>query len=498
MNKMGLKYGLICVAVSFVWCLLTTTCANFLNEFQTGDFAIYSAVGMSIESGLCLYKDVFDHKGPLQYVIYALAHSTGCFKLAMFIFEVAAVATSLIYTCKISIFLRSSKRDVVITGMSLLMFIYCISAGGGRPETYSLPLTFVAIYMTLKAAGKRCIPCSYFFYMGVLIGAHFLLKANNAFITCGLLFCSFIIQPDGLKSLCRKIGSAFTGVTVPLLLAMIYFVAKDSLYDFFEASFLMNFKYAATTEKGEGFWGQMFLSILPTAVGAYFVCRCAKLRLITREQTIIVVGILITGSLNMMLGICLFYYYISYIPVMILSIILGLRNVSTIQFLRNPYSAIIWGIVVLSCFNQYIISAARMSRYTFCFNFAPQSHIKTKSLFYEVQSAKEVSAAVPEQYRSQFWAYCVLPQIYPLTGMTPCIKYCMLQDHHSKWLTGIDAYIAKCLREMPPEYIAVPCNYMETDELKGNIILKNVLEREYVLIRRVPYGLTVDIYCRRH
>lgn len=78
--------------------MFTITCANFLNDFQVGDFAIFSALGLSVEKGLVLFRDVFDHKGPLQFFIYAFAHYTGCFKLTIFLLDVIACTVDLFFT----------------------------------------------------------------------------------------------------------------------------------------------------------------------------------------------------------------------------------------------------------------------------------------------------------------------------------------------------------------------------------------------------------------
>ena len=62
--------SLVCAALAL--CVATTSSSLYATNFWT-DTNIYFTIGRGMTQGLMPYRDLFDHKGPLLYMIYALA-----------------------------------------------------------------------------------------------------------------------------------------------------------------------------------------------------------------------------------------------------------------------------------------------------------------------------------------------------------------------------------------------------------------------------------------
>ncbi len=484
--------------LSFIWCMFTITCANFLNDFQVGDFAIFSALGMSVEKGLVLFRDVFDHKGPLQFFIYAFAHYTGCFKLTVFLLEVVACTIDLFYIYKINRLFRLKGYACYLPIIVFLFLLYATAGGGGRPECYSLPLTFCFLYFVLKCVVEdRNLKLAQFFWGGVFIGLHFMLKANNAAITCGLIIavCILSVSKMNIMEVCKKSIVFFVGIVIVLLPFYIYFLKHEAVQYFLDATFLHNVKYATDSYKnGTSFWTQLFINTLPSMVSLFILC---KIRSKYNKKIIIVAySVILTGTLNMIIGRGYFYYYISYIPVIIMTVVLCAVYLNTIK--RRCVRVLFICLVGISLIN-YALSCVRLVPYTFCFNFYPQGNRLTRVNAEQVREALLLRECIPSEDSRSFWAYDVHSQIYPLTGLVPSIRYCLLQSFQSKWNDDVSGYISEQLCSNPPKWIAIPYSVRDGKVSidVGHKELNQLLHTEYELFEVFPKGLSASLYRRK-
>lgn len=484
--------------LSFIWCMFTITCANFLNDFQVGDFAIFSALGLSVEKGLVLFRDVFDHKGPLQFFIYAFAHYTGCFKFTVFMLEVIACTIDLFFIYKITGLFRLRGWACYLPIIVFPFLLYATAGGGGRPECYSLPLTFSFLYFVLKCVEEEHnLQLWQWFLAGIFIGIHFMLKANNAAITCGLIIAVCILSANKMNFLeiLKKSIVLFAGFLVLLFPFYVYFQRCGSLQYFLDATFLHNLKYATDSYKnGASFWTQLFINTMPSLISFFVLYKTYT----KNNHTVMVVifSVILTGTLNMIIGRGFFYYYISYIPVIIMTVIL-----CAIYFnrLNDRCVRVIFICLVGFSFINYAMTSVRLVPYTFCFNFYPQGHRLTRINEEQVKEASLLRKSVPaEDYRS-FWSYDVAPQIYPLSGLVPSIRYCILQSFQSKWNDDIPKYISEQLQSNPPKWIAIPYSVKDGKVSidVGHKELKQLLHTEYELYEVFPKGLKTSLYRRK-
>ena len=65
---------------------------SLIEPYWYGDEAIYLTLGEGIRHNLVLYRDIFDHKPPLIYLIAAAAGSLYWFKLILLVWSIGTIA----------------------------------------------------------------------------------------------------------------------------------------------------------------------------------------------------------------------------------------------------------------------------------------------------------------------------------------------------------------------------------------------------------------------
>ena len=64
---------------------------SLFEPYWYGDEAIYLTLGEGIRQGLLLYRDIFDHKPPLIYLLAAIAGSVFWFKFILLVWNTVAI-----------------------------------------------------------------------------------------------------------------------------------------------------------------------------------------------------------------------------------------------------------------------------------------------------------------------------------------------------------------------------------------------------------------------
>lgn len=72
-NVIILHAALILISVAFVYFLSYTTSFRYI--ILDGDSSVFQSVGKCWTQGLIPYRDIFDHKGSIVYVVDALGYA---------------------------------------------------------------------------------------------------------------------------------------------------------------------------------------------------------------------------------------------------------------------------------------------------------------------------------------------------------------------------------------------------------------------------------------
>lgn len=239
---------------SFILLLFCSKC-SFLYSFNYWvDLNAFFTVGKAMIKGLVPYKDIFEQKGPLLYLIFGLAYlidNTGF--SGVFIFEIISMTISFMFFYKIANLYIDEKRSVFVS--MLMVVLFCTTTHflqGGSAEEFCLPLFLIIMYTYLNKESR--FKNKVIFINGILAAFLGLIKVNfltYPFAWMSLLFFEFIFNKEYSKAFKSCIWYLF-GMAIPIGLFLVYFIINNALYDFINVYLLINSSAYKTIETLKG------------------------------------------------------------------------------------------------------------------------------------------------------------------------------------------------------------------------------------------------------
>lgn len=200
------------------------------------DSFVYSIVDNGWREGLMPYRDSFNQRGPL---IFLLFKSFGL----IFLLEWVTLFISMAFSYKIAVLFVSTRKAFFI---SLLLVVFLCNhpcyGRGAYPSEFLLPFQLISLYSLIRlrqGSGSATVTGIIF---GLSMGMAFLLKFNLTvfwFIPCIYVFILVRKEGETLHLAAGLISAAV--VTVASLL--LYFHLHGMLGDFYQGYLLFNARY---------------------------------------------------------------------------------------------------------------------------------------------------------------------------------------------------------------------------------------------------------------
>ena len=184
LHRTAIGLSLLCSALALA--IATTSSVLYATNFWT-DTNLYFTIGRGMKHGLMVYRDLFDHKGPLLFMIYALcaAVSETSF-IGVFLLEIASFAVMLYFAWRTVSLYGEGKLTLLVIPLTALATA-CSTAfnQGGSAEEFCLPALMLAIWCALARMREDCQrPERLHMVFGAAMGWVFAIK----FTDCGLFF----------------------------------------------------------------------------------------------------------------------------------------------------------------------------------------------------------------------------------------------------------------------------------------------------------------------
>ena len=291
--------------------LTVTVCSTSspLYAFNTwNDANCFFTVGKSMLNGTILYRDIFEQKGPLLYVLHALAAliSFDSF-LGVYLLEVLCCFFTLLYAFKL---LRLFCPDDILLLVPLLGAAVCTSTAfclGDSAEELCMPLLVYAGYVGAKALRENTLPSRReFFLLGLTSACVLWIK----FTMLGY-YLGWIVTPACLAlsqkrfgELMKRLGVLILGIFAATLPFLMYFGWNHAIGDWFEVYFYDNLFLYSNAESASSLLQNTLAGLreirrLFSLGGAALVlggiwcrCRCSRLFFVSHLATC--VGLLLT------------------------------------------------------------------------------------------------------------------------------------------------------------------------------------------------------------
>ncbi len=250
-----------------IWLLIIASLVFFFLRFPSlfepnwyGDEGIYQTLGIAIRAGRLLYRDIFDNKPPLLYLLYALVNSDQfLIRLLSLIFGVLSVIV-FYYLCKK--LLANLKISFIATLLFALLFgLPLIEGNIANAENFMLLLNISAGFLILKSLDIKKFNTRYLilFFAGLILGLSFLIKIVAIFDLAAfagfLFFANYskrfldILKPENLLKEIKNLLPFIIGFAIPITLTVLYFLFNHAFKDFLTATLFSNVGYVGYGNK---------------------------------------------------------------------------------------------------------------------------------------------------------------------------------------------------------------------------------------------------------
>ena len=244
-NKLTLFQAAVSAATAFA-VLAVCSKSSFLYAFNDWvDANCFFTVGKSMANGLTLYKDIFEQKGILLYVIHMLSYfiSNDSF-FFFFIFEVLAAGIFSFIAYRF-LLLYNCKKSSFITVPLFTAFVYSSHAfcQGDSAEEFCLPFLLGVMYLTFKAIKKdKPLNAKQLVTIGICAACVLWIKYTilGFYIGAAIIAFIIIIKNNGMVKVLKSVVYVFLGILIITVPVFIYFLMNNAVGDMVEVYFYDN------------------------------------------------------------------------------------------------------------------------------------------------------------------------------------------------------------------------------------------------------------------
>ncbi len=249
MNRLSYAFQLIrshIFAISAIGVFILLRIPSLIEPYWYGDEGIYAVIGHSLRNGSLLYRDIWDNKPPLLYLIYALGE--GKLFWAKLLSLLAGIGSIWIfYLLAIKIIKKKIPVIVAIFVFAILFGLPLLEGNIANAENFMLlPIALGAYYLFFKSSPKH------FFIAGLFLSFALMTKVVAVFDILAFLFILFLQSQlqskdffTGFKEFIteKKLYIFFGGVlSLPFITGVMYGI-KGSINSLLSSTFTNNVSY---------------------------------------------------------------------------------------------------------------------------------------------------------------------------------------------------------------------------------------------------------------
>lgn len=200
------------------------------------DSAVFKTMGQALLKGKVLYKDIFDHKGPILYFIDALGQWLIPGRMGIFLLQVSALSIASLYMFKTSkLFLKPSLAFICLL-LALLFFGGHIQEGNQCEEwmMYAICISFYYVCSYLVERSEQNHPLYYSLIYGLCFGFSFFIRPNDAVAWVGGIILGitlWLFYRRKYKNAILNILCFWGGFLIIAIPILIYFGSNDAISD---------------------------------------------------------------------------------------------------------------------------------------------------------------------------------------------------------------------------------------------------------------------------
>lgn len=253
--RIKIAYALLFILSAFLGALVFSWTTSPLYSDVGYDSAMFQTIGKYWLEGVLPYTGLFDHKGPIIFLINAIGYAL-CGRTGVFLLQLVFLALDEALSYKI---LRERfSRGVSLAAALFLPLALAVDWGeANMTEEYILPLLFLSYYLMLRwsyAPGRGdCVhPPRYAAVYGLCFAFALLTRLTNALGVCvGTAFIAITLAVRGQwKNLLQNAAAFLIAALLPIAAFCVYFAAHGALYDMLYGTLIYNFEYLSGSDSG--------------------------------------------------------------------------------------------------------------------------------------------------------------------------------------------------------------------------------------------------------
>ncbi len=225
---------------------LNTTNNPFHIGYTDVDSSVFHYVSRVIIHGGMPYRDTFDHKGPLIYLIDAFGILINE-QIGIWIMELIAILITFLFAYKIARLVGCNRLgSCAVVAVNVVTLSYHFQ-GGNLVEEYACLFITISLYIFLKFFMSGNVKAIDLVICGASFAAVCLLRINM--IALWAIMCIGVMidrmKKGKSKELIGFVIWFLIGAIVVTAPIMIWLIANDAFYPFIEDYFLFNFMYSS-------------------------------------------------------------------------------------------------------------------------------------------------------------------------------------------------------------------------------------------------------------
>ena len=467
--------------------LLSASTSPLYGDYCDGDSSIFMVVGKAITQGRSVYRDVFDHKGPILFYLNALGFALTGGKSGVFIVQCVFLSLTAIFMYKTARIFTKTVRSLICVVFTILAFAATIS-DGNLSEEYCMcviPIYFAVKYFAI--AENEPHPPLYSAVYGACFAVCAFIRINNGVMIGGVVLVTLVTEfiSGRAKSALINLAAVIGGMAAVAVPVCIFFAAKGLLGDMIFATFTFNFLYAAEgAEQTTSLLSVLLNWTLPIIARVVISLIFAK-RLGAKVASLITT-VSVFALIPALMGFAYTHYYTTLIPLISLYcavfFFIATRHITF-------WSVLLCVAMMFPLSGYFVNMSGNVAHYADLLQRqqSPEEYGDTHTDVY--RSAKTLSARIPEEDRDSVFGYDVAAAWFLEADIMPCFRLFTLQESWAGHYPEFGREINEFMLETPPKWVVIH----NIDIIKSSQFLK-IIGDGYELDAEYGYDL---LYKRR-
>jgi len=226
---------------------------SFFEPYWYGDEGVYLSLGIALRKGFLLYRDIFDNKPPLIYLLAALANGRlFWFRLFLALFNLTTIWFFYHLTSRFKLNEKSAK--IATSLFALLTTIPLVEGNIANAEIFLLLPTILSLYLLSPyffSEKEKTFSKLSMFGVGIIFGLGLLFKVPAVFdLGTVIVFLVFFQKNNRVFNFNFKQIFLILGYLLPISIVALFFIFRHAFGNFFSSCFLQTMGYLTSWETG--------------------------------------------------------------------------------------------------------------------------------------------------------------------------------------------------------------------------------------------------------